>query len=103
MDPPMTILDEFNRWYEEEHIPMLSKVPGWQSTYRGKLLLLSSKAEQDTPKYAAFHRYAKENGSDTSEEWKAATSTEWGGKIREAIAKDGRKSRSAWEYQNTHA
>jgi hypothetical protein len=103
MDPPMTILDEFNRWYEEEHVPMLSKVPGWISTYRGKLVLLSSKAEQGTCKHAAFHRYSPENGSDTSQEWKAATSTEWGNKIREAIAKDGRKTRSTWEYQDTHA
>jgi hypothetical protein len=102
MDPPLTILDEFNRFYEEEHIPLLSKVPGYLSVVRGKLLLLSDGADKETPKYGTFVRYALENGLGTSDEWKAATSTEWNEKVIGTIKREGKRTRSVWTFEETH-
>ncbi|KAI3396506.1 hypothetical protein diail_12126 [Diaporthe ilicicola] len=63
-----------DKWYEEEHIPMLSKVPGWLRTRRFRT---SISLDKNAPlKYLILHEYAKENGLG-GPEYKAATSTQW--------------------------
>lgn len=101
LDTPISHLDEFNRWYEEEHIPLLSKIPGYLSAQRGSLMITSDE-ENQPPKFAAMYRYANENGQGKSEEWKASVSTEWAVKMMGICEKEGRKERSVWEYVETH-
>lgn len=63
-----------DKWYEEEHIPMLSKVPGWLRTRRFRT---STSLDKNAPlKYLILHEYARENGLG-GPEYKAATSTKW--------------------------
>ncbi|KAL1853562.1 hypothetical protein Daus18300_011766 [Diaporthe australafricana] len=63
-----------DKWYEEEHIPMLSKVPGWLRTRRFRT---ATSLDKNAPlKYLTLHEYAKENGLG-GPEYKAATSTKW--------------------------
>ncbi|KAK1828317.1 Alpha/Beta hydrolase protein [Podospora conica] len=50
------------RWYEEEHIPMLAKVPGW---LRSRIFLTPSRIEGDAAaqvKIVTLHEYTKQNG-----------------------------------------
>lgn len=62
------------KWYEEEHIPMLSKVPGWLRT---RIFRTSISLDKDAPlKYLILHEYTKENGLG-GPEYQAATSTKW--------------------------
>jgi pimeloyl-ACP methyl ester carboxylesterase len=63
------------KWYEEEHIPMLSKIPGW---LRSRVFRTPSVIEGATGevKIATLHEYAKENGLEGPEH-KAAMSTPW--------------------------
>lgn len=64
---------EVLKWYKEEHIDMLAKVPGW---LRSRVFKTST-LETSGPTYIwALHDYAKENGLG-GEEFKAATSTPW--------------------------
>ena len=49
MDIPTEFEDEFNSWYDSEHIPMLMQVPGWTSSRR--YILISG----DAPKYMTLY------------------------------------------------
>lgn len=71
LTPPEDIENDFNRWYSEEHIRLLSRVPGWLRSRRFELL------EGRGPKYLALHEYARINGLTRSSEFQAATTTEW--------------------------
>lgn len=63
-----------NKWYDEEHTPMLSKVPGWLRTRRYKTAVALDK---EAPiKYLILHEYTKENGIG-GPEYQAAISTKW--------------------------
>lgn len=64
---------EIESWYREEHVEMLSRVPGWWRTRR----FVTSSIDKDAPvAYLTLHDYAPQNGLD-SREYQAAVSTEW--------------------------
>lgn len=83
--------EEFNKWYEEEHIPDLSKVTGWQRTRRYKLdssveLARGPVATPENPvhNYLALldwdhDRYA------TLPEFKASIVTPWSAKMLKEV------------------
>jgi pimeloyl-ACP methyl ester carboxylesterase len=99
IDPPGTVLiaramtlnreikdaeKDFNEWYEEEHTPLLSKVPGWRRTRRYKTCyLLDGKEETE---FLALHEYEAQNGLG-GPEFKAATSTQWREKVFSTLIK----------------
>jgi pimeloyl-ACP methyl ester carboxylesterase len=62
--------EEVAKWYQEEHVPMLAKVPGWLRTriYR------SSSLDEGRPRLVSLHEYAKTNGLGGPEH-KASMST----------------------------
>jgi pimeloyl-ACP methyl ester carboxylesterase len=63
------------KWYAEEHIPMLSKIPGW---LRSRVFRTPSVIEGATGSVSivTLHEYARENGLEGPEH-KAAMSTPW--------------------------
>jgi hypothetical protein len=66
---------EYNKWYDEEHIPMLSAVPGCKLArrYRG--------VAGGSHKYVAL--YHLDSASVTERpEWKASVETPWAAKVR---------------------
>ncbi|KAJ4299663.1 hypothetical protein N0V90_004909 [Kalmusia sp. IMI 367209] len=81
--------EELTKWYREEHVPLLSAVPGWRRTRR---FVTSYLDLQDGKKkeYMALHEYAPQNGLG-GEEFKKATSTEWTKKIYESIIESKRR------------
>ena len=73
------------KWYEEEHIPMLSKVPGWLRT---RIFRTSVSLDKTAPlKYLILHEYARENGLG-GPEFQAATSTKWREEVFERVIAD---------------
>ncbi|KAK7752670.1 hypothetical protein SLS62_005439 [Diatrype stigma] len=63
---------EVRKWYEEDHVEMISKIPGW---LRSRLFRTSSlETAGQPPSFLVLSEYAKENGLD-GEEHKAARST----------------------------
>ena len=74
MEPPAALEDEFNDWYDNEHIPALSKVPGTISARRFKDM-------SGTRRYLAlYHLEAPE--VTTSDAWKSGAGTPWSAKLR---------------------
>jgi hypothetical protein len=74
IDKPKEKEDEFNRWYWDEHIPTLSKVPGILSARR--YVHVASYCP-DSPKYIAFYEL-EHSGVMESKEWNSwAYSSEW--------------------------
>jgi pimeloyl-ACP methyl ester carboxylesterase len=65
--------DQVFRWYQEEHFPMLAKVPGWLRT---RIFRTSTLEKGDQPKLVSLHEYAKTNGLGGPEH-KASMSTSW--------------------------
>lgn len=89
VEATLTDLDDaekqLEKWYEEEHTNMLSKVPGWLRTRRYKT---STSLDPKAPvKFLALHEYAKENGLD-GPEFKAATETKWRDEIFSKVIAD---------------
>lgn len=78
---------ELERWYREEHIDLLSKVPGWRRTRR---FVTSSIDAQAPIEYVAIHEYAPTNGLD-GPEFKAATTTKWNDDIYTNVVKEKRR------------
>lgn len=79
--------EELTRWYAEEHIPLLSKVPGWLRTRRFVTAKIEGKEELE---WLALHEYAPNNGLN-GEEFKAATSTPWNEEIYKNVVKEKRR------------
>ncbi|GAD95888.1 conserved hypothetical protein [Paecilomyces variotii No. 5] len=85
---------ELDRWYREEHIPLLTKVPGWLRTRR----FASSNIEKhDEVEYLTLHEYAANNGLG-GPEWQAATSTPWTKEINTNVVKDKHRRAYSWYY-----
>ncbi|GAQ44060.1 hypothetical protein AtubIFM57258_008707 [Aspergillus tubingensis] len=86
--------DEFTRWYREEHIPMLSRVPGWRSSR----LFVTSTIDPKAPReYLAVHEYAAQNGLG-GPEFKAATDTPWRTRIMTDVVAKTRRRTYQWAY-----
>ena len=79
---------ELDKWYDEEHIEMLSKVPGWLRTRR---FVTSSVLDSKEPvEYLALHEYGPKNGLG-GEKFKAATSTPWAKEISTSVVQEKRR------------
>ena len=72
VDPEME--EEFNRWYEEEHIPMLMQVPGVLSARR-------CISQGENPKYVTIYEH-KNIDVQKSRSYQKALETEWTKRIR---------------------
>lgn len=95
--------EEFNRWYDEEHIVLMAEVPGWVRSRRfvlkdndndaagndteGKGEDATAKGEEtgkedkdkevNAPKYLAIHEFESGKEREESVQYKMATSTPW--------------------------
>ncbi|KAJ7572648.1 hypothetical protein C8J56DRAFT_988705 [Mycena floridula] len=101
---------DFNKWYDEEHMPLLSKIPGWHGGRRYKIVSSVERGNWDslhtkdnslfptTPsrsalKYLALHALSVEASTFmNSKEWiEAQKETEWRARVvKGIIARDYR-------------
>jgi len=65
--------EEFHAWYETEHTPLFSGIPGWRRTRRAELVDGDSNT---APRFLAVHEWDSEDSFKT-DEYKHATSTRW--------------------------
>jgi hypothetical protein len=97
---------EFNHWYEEEHVPLLMKVPGWLRSTRWELQVekgankeIFTKEIEKTriSKYLAVHVWESAAVYET-EEFKMATGTEWREKVLKGVdnEKTERRQNKLW-------
>ena len=64
---------EFNAWYDDEHVPLLSQVPGVMRARRFK-------ASSGAPRYLALYDLADDRVPEHPQ-WRAAIATEWSKRI----------------------
>jgi len=88
---PPELEEEFNKWYEEEHIPNIMKTPGWQRCRRYKLessveLARGPVATPEHPvhNYLTLHEWNRD-GYAASPELHAAISTPWAQKMQKEV------------------
>ena len=78
---------ELEKWYREEHIELLSRVPGWLRSRR----FVTSSIDSEAPiEYLAIHEYAPKNGLG-GPEFKSATTTEWNEEIYRSVVSEKRR------------
>jgi hypothetical protein len=74
MDCSPEVSEEFNEWYNTEHIPLLSAVPGMIAARRFR-------AHRGSPGYVALY-HVKDIGIYASPTWMAANETPWIRRLR---------------------
>ena len=72
-DIPVEWEDEFNRWYDHEHLPLLAQVPGVQRARRFR-------DPHGKPRYIALYDLRDASVLEHPG-WKAASATDWARKI----------------------
>jgi len=87
--------EEIDKWYIEEHVGLLQKVPGWLRTRR---FTSSSVDPRDETECIALHEYSTKNGLG-GPEFQVAITTPWFNKIFEIAVKE--KKRRAYELAYT--
>jgi hypothetical protein len=70
MDIPPGFEDEFNKWYDSEHIPMLMQISGWMAAVRYILIM------GDAPKYMTTYELEGPGALDMPEH-EMTHRTEW--------------------------
>ncbi|KAF1978832.1 alpha/beta hydrolase-like protein [Bimuria novae-zelandiae CBS 107.79] len=77
--------EELSKWYHEEHMALLSKVPGWRRTRRFVTSYLDLQDGREKV-YLALHEFAPQNGLGGAE-FGQAMSTDWAKKINDSVVK----------------
>ncbi|KAI9035119.1 putative alpha/beta hydrolase [Aspergillus affinis] len=86
--------DELNRWYREEHIPMLARVPGWRRTRRFVTATIDPNAPRE---FLALHEYSASNGLGGPEH-KASMDTPWHHRLMSEAVTDKKRRVYQWTY-----
>ncbi|KAE8315901.1 hypothetical protein BDV41DRAFT_574283 [Aspergillus transmontanensis] len=69
-------VQELTEWYDQEHMPMLSTVPGWLAGIRMQLAHTSNAHDASAAPYLAIHEWGSPNGLG-GDIWKKAVMTPW--------------------------
>lgn len=75
--------DELHKWYQDEHLDMLMKIPGWRRSRR----FITSSIDDGTTEFLALHEFAPSNGL-SGEEAKRAISTPWAQEVNTSVVKE---------------
>jgi hypothetical protein len=71
------VTDEFNAWYDEEHLPALAAVPGTLAARRYR----SDEGDQGSHRYVALY-HLRSPDVTFSDAWKTAVDTPWSARMR---------------------
>ena len=85
MTPALQNEDDFNKWYNEEHISLLSRNPMWLESTRYRLI----DSNDASPSYLAMHKYENHSALDAPE-FKLATTTPWRYQVVDAVVANQR-------------
>jgi len=84
---------EIFKWFEEEHVPMLSKIPGWLRT---RWFRTSQLEDSSLVKMVSLHEFDRDNGLGGPEH-KASASTPWRNEVfSKHVADTGRRTYSVF-------
>jgi hypothetical protein len=90
-------IPEFDKYYEEEHIPLLLKVPGWLRARRYKLESFKKVGQaEEAYQFMGIHEIDSLDAL-RSEELKEAGSTEWGKKLSGRVLRLSIRTFEVWK------
>ncbi|MGP4014688.1 hypothetical protein [Saccharopolyspora sp. 5N708] len=87
---------ELTRWYEQEHIPLLLAIPGWQRIRRYR------KVTGAGPAFLALHELT-DPAAFATEEYRTATNTPWRSEIFQRITQHERRTFTFHKEFHQHA
>ena len=76
--------EDFEKWYREEHLPLIAKLPGYHRSLRCKIGPDTPLTKTPAPKYLAIH-FLEDISAFGGEEGEAATTPPWTKKHIKAI------------------
>lgn len=84
--------EEFNKWYEEEHVPLLSQCPGWLRSTRWELVdemdpRTGEKHTDKTANFLACHEWEDADAVYMSKEFEFAVTTPWRTRVMNNVDK----------------
>jgi acetyl-CoA C-acetyltransferase len=85
--------EDLKRWYSDEHIPMLARVPGWR---RSRLYLTASIDPKAPREFVAIHEFTPQNGLGGPEH-KASMDTPWRSRVSGYLSSKTRRVYN-WAY-----
>lgn len=96
---------EFHRWYDEEHVPMITKIPGWLRSRRlilvdSSITSLNPKSKEGYkpgPRFLALHDFAHIDGLDGPEH-DACRNTPWRTEVMSHVV---RYEKRLWKVYKT--
>ncbi|PBP21771.1 putative alpha/beta hydrolase [Diplocarpon rosae] len=94
LNPGDEHVQEVEKWYQEEHVDMLSNVSGWVRSRRFVTSAIDPKAPVE---YLALHEYQPQNGLG-GKEFQAATATKWAQEIGRKSVKETTSRGYDWYY-----
>ncbi|KAL2789062.1 Thiolase, N-terminal domain-containing protein [Aspergillus keveii] len=85
--------EDLKRWYSDEHIPMLARVPGWR---RSRLYMTASIDPKAPREFVAIHEFTAQNGLGGPEH-KASMDTPWRSRVSGYLSSKTRRVYN-WAY-----
>lgn len=77
--------EEFNKWYNEEHLGLIATVPGWLSGRRYELFDSKVQGEGRKPlKYITIYEFDNNSFAET-EEFKTSLGTSWAAEVQKSV------------------
>lgn len=78
-------LADYHEWYKQEHMPILSDVPGWRTGSRYRLVVCYGDHAEFCSPYLAVHQYNEKNGLG-GEQWLKSVNSEWTKRVMSNLA-----------------
>lgn len=80
------VLQDYHKWYEQEHIEKLMAIPGYRSGGRFKLLDHVGDHAEYTGPFLAVHHYDRDNGLGGAD-WAKSVKSDWTVRIDKRMAR----------------
>ncbi|KAF7596903.1 hypothetical protein BBP40_011948 [Aspergillus hancockii] len=86
--------EDLKRWHREEHIPMLSRVPGWRRSRQFITSTIDPKAPREL---ISLHEYSAKNGLEGPEH-RASMETPWRTRVMGEVVGSKKRRVYTWSY-----
>jgi hypothetical protein len=90
----------YHDFYDEEHLPLLTKVPGWRCGIRYKLVTTFGEPKEYAAPFLTIHQYDEVNGLG-GKEWKASVTSARHAELQQHLARP--PHRRVWKVESDAA
>ena len=95
MAPSQATVEDYHKWFDEEHLAMLADIPGWRSGSRFQFLRRFGDEKEFASPFMSANEYDKENGLG-GPIWKKSMDTPWTERVLANL--EVPNHRRTWKY-----